>query len=181
MAQKGGGGVGKIILIVLAVLAGLGLLCAVGGWMLFGDYLKMGTALGIGSGKFNEQLQADLGPGSFGTFLPDDVDGKFVIVVGVPEDQLTPERIPEIQDLVWKAYAGAFADGGFGPVRLGVGKTLGEQQSIGWRENQITVEELVERTGVAAPATNEKFAELMAEQQGKPGIRVEITGGDEDD
>ena len=52
-------------------------------------------------------------------------------------------QIPEIQDLVWKAYAGAFADGGFGPVRLGVGKALGQQQSIGWRENQITVEELV--------------------------------------
>lgn len=168
-----GPGVGKVVLIVVAVLVGLGVLCCgIGGYMLR-DKIRAGVQFGTSSAAFDQRLKADFGPRTTMTFVPDD-DGRLVVVVGV-EGGPTPENLAESQDKAWRAYCEAYADGGMPVGSLGIGTAgqPGKSPVTSWRKNVATAEELAGRTGVTAPVTSPLFESLDPDK-----IRVS-SGGEE--
>jgi hypothetical protein len=181
MGARGAWTPGKIILLVVGILAALGLLCCGGLWVVYGDKARAGWALVRDSSTFVERLQKEFGARSAFGVEPDDKD-QVILTIGA-EGDLTPERIREVQDKAWKIYAEVFAaDGGMPVHALAVGhptgrkgrKTRGFQagQIVEWTANIVTVEELVKRTGVAAPPVSP----LIADE-----LKIESGGDSEDD
>jgi hypothetical protein len=166
---------GKIFLLVIAILAGLGLLCCGGVYAFWGDEIMSGVYFGTNSGKFVQRLQADYGQTAVFGVEPD-AQHEFVLTIGV-EGDLTPERVREVQDGAWKIVGEVFGKDGFLPVkRLAVGKPLtssmGQQGAVvDWADNIVSVEELTARTGVPAPPR----VKFLPKDLGKG--RVKVTTG----
>lgn len=189
--KPSGPGPGKVILIVLAILVGLGAVCCGGMWFLGGN-----KAWPFVRGQIALQSAAEetLGQGSTIMVMPSD-DDDMVLLAGVRD--LDPAQVPEIQDKAWKAYCEAFRDGGLEVRRIGVGTlggaarkdgegaaaepaTPGKAGISGWKKNVVKVEDVVARTGVAAPPEAEWLRELkLAAKKGGEDGTVEITIGDD--
>ena len=174
---------GKIFLLVLGILAGLGILCCGAGYLLLGDKIKAGIAFGTDSAAFVQKLQKDYGKTAvFGIEKNDRAE--FILTIGA-EGELTPERVTQVQDGAWKTFGEIFGKDGFLPVRhLAVGRPVPGGPSrqrgavIDWGKNVVSVEELVKRTGVAAPPLV-KF--LPAEINAEGGnVEVKVTTEEKD-
>ncbi len=145
---------GKIVLLVVGILAGLGVLCCGVGYVFLGDKIKAGFAIGKDTAQFILKLQKEFGPKT--VFQPvTSGPAKFILAIGVDED-LTPERVTDIQDHSWRIFAETYAEHGFAQVtNLAVGRPAkgrsGRGAVDGWQDHMVSVEELVKRTGVAAP------------------------------
>jgi hypothetical protein len=146
---------GKIFLLVVGILAGLGIVCCGGLWLVAGDKIKAGITFGTDSAAFVQKLQKDYGKTAvFGIEKNDHAE--FILTIGA-EGELTPERVTQIQDGAWKTFGEVFGKDGFLPVKhLAVGKPVGgagKQRGavIDWGRNVVSVEDLVKRTGVPAP------------------------------
>jgi hypothetical protein len=145
----------KIVLIVVGALFVLGILCCAGAWFLMGDEVMDGVKVGMGVAKLDQRLDAELEQDVV-VGLHQKGPETMVLTIGV-RDELTEERVRELQDAVWKAYCDVFADGGM-PVRhVGVGRPSGSSEVSDWREHQVSVEELEQRTGRKAPPPLELF------------------------
>lgn len=183
MSEGGKWTPGKIFLLVLGILAGLAILCCGAGYLLVGDKVIAGIRFGADSAAFVQHLQKDYGNTAiFGIEKNDRAE--MILTIGVP-GEMTPERVTEVQDGAWKAFGDVFAKNGFLPVKhLAVGKPVaGPSKQRGavveWGKNVVSVEELVKRTGVAAPPLV-KF--LPADFDGGGGVKfdVKVSGGDKD-
>src|SRR5689334_13032564 len=112
---------GKIFLLVIGVLAGLGILCCGAGYFFFGDAIKGAFSIGKDSIVFVERLQKDYGPNTVFQPIPSG-NGKLIVAIGV-EGDLTPERVTQIQDGAWKIFAEAYKEHGFAQVtNFGIGR-----------------------------------------------------------
>jgi hypothetical protein len=147
MSEQKSGNVGKIVLIIVLVLCGLGAAC--GGVMWY--FASPGIEIAKSSVSFQQALTAEFGPGV--TFQPISTQPQSVILaVGLPgSEELTEEGAREAQDKIWTLYAQSFASGGMPFARsLAVGSASGGGLS-GWEQHEISIDDLVARTGVAAP------------------------------
>jgi len=164
MSQGGGWGTGKIVLVIVIACALLGALCCGGVWMVAGDKIAAGVQIGTSSAAFQQKFAAATQPDSTIGFQADD-QGLFVVLVGVKGEDLTPERIAELQDLGWVAYCDAFEAGGFPVASLAVGKSAGAGGTpvLGWSGNKISVEDLEARTGRSAPPVSGLMKEAQLE------------------
>ena len=175
--KPAGMGAGKIVLIIVAVLAGLLLVCCGIAWFTGGTFIKGAIQLGQGSVAMAEDLQTVLGPGTTMQVVADDTEG-MVVAVGV-KGELTEERVREAQDKAWGAYCKAFEKGGFRVSHVAVGEPVspGTQNQVrGWRTHMVAVAEVVQRTGKEAPPVNEMF--LAIEQKQREAKKE--SGGDDD-
>jgi hypothetical protein len=177
MAASGSWTPGKIFLVVLLALAGLGLLCCGGVWFVAGDKIMGGIRFGVDSNKFVEALREEFGETASFALVNND-QNQFTLAVGVP-GELTPERVTEAQDEAWRIAADVFAENGFFPVShvaIGEPTTSGDANSppVNWMQNSVTVEELVRRTGVARP----KIVPFLPENLGE-NAKVVVKSGDE--
>ena len=169
---------GKIFLLVLGILAGLCLVCSVAGYLIFGEKAKSIYAFGKNSGEFVQRLQKDYGENAiFGIEKNDRAE--MVLTIGVSGD-LTPQRVAEVQDGSWKLLGEIFGTDGFLPVRqLAVGHPLKEHSGgkagavVDWGKNVVDVEELVKRTGVAAP----KNVGFLPEEFDGRRMRIKVESG----
>jgi hypothetical protein len=146
---------GKIFLLVIGILAGLGILCCGAGYFFLGDKIRSITSIAKDSVAFGENLQKEFGPTAMFQLLPNG-KAKFILAIGV-EGDLTPERVAQVQNAAWKVFAESYRENGFVPVtQVAVGRPekgvkAGRGEVSDWAANLISVEELVKRTGVAAP------------------------------
>jgi hypothetical protein len=175
---------GKIFLLIAGILAGLTIICCGAGWLMFGDKIMAGIEFGKGAAAYAVRLQKDFGNGAAFNIEHND-QGEMVLAIAVT-DELTPQRVTEVQDTAWRSMAECFKDSGFLPVKqVAVGRpsAAGKQRSnapvIGWAANCVTVEEIVKRTGVPAPPLVKFLPEEFAE--GTPGVKVKVSGGGEED
>lgn len=179
--QKSGSNVGKIVLIVVLVLCGVGAVCGGVLWY-FG---KSGFELAKSSAAFQQSLVAEFGPDvRFQPVTPQPQN--LVLAVGFGEEEdLSPEHVRELQDEVWKLYTEAFADAGMPFTKsVAVGRGHGAQQGgyvSDWEENQVSVEELTQRTGIAAPPPSsiEKLVPEKAKIKVNPPDETEKLPGGE--
>jgi len=165
---------GKIVLIVVAVLVGLGILCCGGGFLLVGDKVTAMWQFGKASTELATGLQKEFGQGTSMNFIQDE-EG-MVFVVGIPGGA-KPEEVPALQDRAWKVYCEAFQDGGLPIVGLavGTGTKAGGNLVRRWRKNIVSVEEIAARTGVAAPGPSKLFEGLDQNE-----LKVQTPGEDDD-
>jgi hypothetical protein len=173
----------KIFLLVIGILAGLGILCCGGGWLMWGDKIMSGIHFGTNSGEFVRRLQADYGKTAvFGIEKNDKVE--FILTIGV-EGELTPERVRTVQDGAWKTFGDVYGKDGFFPVKhLAVGRPMKNSAGQGgavvdWSANMVSTEELAKRTGVAAPPMVKFLPEDFA--NGRFKVSVSSTDDTKDD
>ena len=165
---------GKIFLLIVGILAGLGILCCGGIWFVAGDKIMSGIHFGTDSAAFVQRLQKDFGPTAHFSIDKND-KMELILTIGV-EGDLTPERVVEVQDTAWKAVGDTFGQHGFMPVKfLAVGHPVagGGGQSGGvrdWAGNTVSIEELVARTGVPAPP-NVKF---LPDDMGNGNVKFKV-------
>jgi hypothetical protein len=156
MAAKGSWTPAKIFLVVLAVLAGLLILCCGAGWLLVGDKVVAGFKFGIDSTEFVQELRTEFG-GKSGFALVNDDRNAFTLTIAV-EGELTPEKVVEAQDKTWKIVSEVFAENGFFPIaHVAIGEPgtgPGENpQPMNWSQNMVSIEDLEKRTGISRPKT----------------------------
>jgi hypothetical protein len=163
--QRGGWSAGKIVLVSVLVLTGLGALCCGGAFLLFKDEVTSIFRFSGGVVRLQQAVQAEVAHDAKVSLVPSDEPG-VDLALGVSEE-LSEERAEELQDQYWRIYARAFANGGFRVRRLGVGRLGGEGRgrtvdlgTVRW----VSVDELVERTGVAAPPVDEKLSPFLDEE-----------------
>jgi hypothetical protein len=146
---------GKIFLLILGILAGLGLLCCGAGWLLMGDKIKAGFAFATDVKEFEKSVRTEFGP-TAAFDLRDGGNAQFTLLIGV-DGELTPQRVTEVQDRAWKLFGEHFAKNGFFHVEeVGVGHPTSGKKRQGkgvkdWRGNVVATSELIKRTGVAEP------------------------------
>src|SRR5690242_7006047 len=89
---------GKIFLLILAILAGLGILCCGLGYVFLGDAIKSSFTFGTDMAKYAMRMQKDYGKNVVVKLENQPGSGKveFILTIGVPGD-LTPARVTEIQ------------------------------------------------------------------------------------
>lgn len=167
---------GKIFLLVVGILGGLALICCGIGWLLIGDKIVAGMHFASDTADFAQRLQKDVGANTTFDIVADD-PADMALAIGVT-GELTPERITEVQDLAWKALGAAYGDHGFFPVkRLGVGAgkagKKGKGSVSGWSAHTIAVDDIVKRTGVAAPP----LVKFLPENFGNDDSDVHVTFG----
>ncbi len=178
MSEGGKWTPGKIFLVVIGAIAGLGILCCGIGWLLWGDKVMAGISFGKNATVYVQRLQKDFGETAiFGIEKNDRAE--MVLTIGV-DGELTPERVTEVQDGAWRALGEAFGTDGFLPVRqLAVGRPVKNESGgqagtvVEWGKNVVDVDELVKRTGVAAP---KNVAFLPEEFDGK-GVKFKVKAG----
>jgi hypothetical protein len=143
-----------VVLIVVGVLAAA---CCGGLWFIgqkSQQAAKQFEELTASAERLAVRVQTDWGPGATLTVEddPSDPDSALMIVIfGVDEEDLSPERVTELQDRAWKIYCEEFAESGGWAGKVAVGRTVGPETVEGWRQNIVTTEELAQRTGIAAP------------------------------
>jgi hypothetical protein len=172
---------GKIFLLVIGILAGLGVLCCGIGYLVFGDKIVAIYKITQDSIAFRDRLRKDFGKGAAFGFEKND-HGEMIVTIGA-EGELTPERVREVQDGAWKAIGDTYGKDGFLPVKhLAVGKPVprsGDDEEmasvVDWGKNVVSVDELVKRTGVPAPPVAKFFP------TGGKHVRVQIGGKDAED
>ena len=172
---------GKIFLLIAGILGGLALLCCGAGWLLFGDKVMATFKFGQDTTRFVERLQGDFGTAAF-DFEQND-RGEMVLAVGV-KDELTEERVAEVQDTVWRAVSECFGKNGFLPVKhVAVGRpgaAKGKHSTVlEWSAHSVTVEELAQRTGVPAPPLVKFLPEDFEAEHS--GVKIDMKGGGEED
>jgi hypothetical protein len=146
---------GKIFLLVIGILAGLGILCCGAGYLFLGDKIKTIFSMGKDSMVFAERLKKEYGQAAMFQLLPNG-KAKFILAVGVDGD-LSPERVAQVQNGVWKIFAETYKERGFVPVtQLAIGRPekgvkAGRGEVSDWAANLVSADELVKRTGIAAP------------------------------
>jgi len=165
---------GKIFLLVIGILAGLGILCCGGVYAFWGEEIMSGVSVTINSGKFAQRLQTDYGKTAvFG--IETTAEKEMLLTIGV-EGELTPERVREVQDGAWRTYGEVFGKDGFLPIKhLAVGKPLTASTGqagavIDWSANVVSVEELVARTGVPAPP----MLKILPKEFGQRHMKVTV-------
>lgn len=174
---------GKIFLLIAGILAGLAVICCGAGWLLFGDKIMSGVAFGQNTAKYAQRLQTDFGADAVFELKQGD-KAEWILAVAV-KDELTPERVTEVQDGAWRALSECYGQDGFFPItsvavgRPGPGSKPGHGVVIDYSANSVPVDELVKRTGVAAPPLvsflpDDAFA-------GKSNVKVSVKGGGEED
>jgi hypothetical protein len=171
---------GKIFLLIAGILAGLTIICCGAGWLMFGDKIMAGIEFGKGAAAYAMRLQKDFGNGAAFNIEHND-QGEMVLAIAVT-DELTPERVTEVQDTAWRGMSDCFKESGFLPVRyvaVGHPSATGKHRSnapvIGWAANCVTVDEIVKRTGVPAPPMVKFLPEEFAEAHS--GVDVKVGGG----
>lgn len=186
MSEGGKWTPGKIFLLILGILAGLGILCCGGIWLVAGDKIMAGISFGRNAAAYVERLQKDFGETAiFGLEKNDRTE--MVLTIGV-EGELTPERVALVQDTAWKALGEVFGADGFLPVRqLAVGRPMKQEGGgksgavIEWGRNVVDVEELVRRTGVPAPKNTAFLPEEFDGKQVKIQVKVGKESGPEEE
>jgi hypothetical protein len=177
---------GKIFLLVVGILLGLGILCCGGGYLLFGEKIKSVIEFGTDTAAFVGRLRTEFGDTASFDLVKNDKND-MVLAIGVP-GELTPEKVPESQDKAWRAFADSFGKHGFVPVRwvaIGrpiVGSGSGKQRGTGvvdWSANMVSTDELVRRTGVPAPPLAKFLPEDLDERM--HGVKVDVKVEGEDD
>lgn len=169
-----GAGVGKIVLIVLAVLVGLGLLCCAGCWFAGGRVAWQVAGPQI---AMTQEFSSKHGEGAVLLALPDPnaqnpQEMTFILTAQV-QKPLTPELVTQIQDDAWRAYASAFAKGGLGVSRVAVAQ---HGPTPDWKANTVTAEEVAQRTGVPAPPDGEFLHEFKKDAvEDKVKLEVKVT------
>lgn len=169
MATSGGGGAGKTIAWVGGAVLLLILLCCGGmAWTgkPFFDFGKNLAQMNMELQESNSDLQI--------TFLPG-VTGQDFYAVGIVADveALSDDEIVTLQDEVWGHWCKAFAEGGAMPVHgVGIGTQGGPNGVHGWQDHTAPIDEVVERTGTAAPDSG-WFAEFMPAPT-NDAVKVEI-------
>lgn len=146
-----GMGAGKIVLIVVLVLGGLGVLCCGGFLVLFREQVGAGINLGMAGPKLAQRLAADIGPGATFSPVPGN-DGGMTMLFGIPR-AFTADEVAGLQDTAWRAYCEAYADGGFDVTGVAIG-TVDPKDPMsvkGWAEHTVSVADIESRTGVKAP------------------------------
>jgi hypothetical protein len=175
-SPKTGWSAGKIILMIAGILIGLVVLCCVAGYFVAGDQIKAGMKFGMDMAAFQKKIETDLGEGAVAVPQND------MLMIGLKENP-SPERVVEVQDLAWKSFANHFRENGFIPVNtVAVGtvvKSGGNARVKNWEKNIVTVDELIQRTGVPAPPLVKFLPPEFAEKNVK--INVEVNSDDEDD
>jgi len=165
---------GKVVLLVVGILVALTVLCCGGVFLLWGKPIVGTIRFGLDMKTLVDRLHADFGPST--RFGIKDVDQELVVLIGVDGD-LSPARVREVQDKAWKDVSETFQEHGFLPVkRLAVGRApsgSGRHQITDWDANAVTVEELVKRTGAAAP----KKAEFLPKDMDKSHIDMTVDEG----
>lgn len=169
-----GMGAGKIVLIVIAVLVGLGILCCVGGWFMGGNIAYKLTKPNI---VMHQRMTAKYGADATAMALPDQGGKDFVIVATVNLD-LTPEKVTEVQDEAWRAYVDAFSDGGVGVRRIAVARS--GSATPDWKSNTVDAEEVAARTGRPAPPDAEWLDTFRKSGKGKLEVEVKTDAPAED-
>jgi hypothetical protein len=164
---------GKIVLLVVGILVGLVLLCAGLVFVFLGDKIKSVVAIGQDTVVFVAKLQKEFGGTAVFQPVPSG-KSKFILAIGVDGD-LTPERVLDVQDRSWKLFAESYAEHGFAQVtNLAVGRPAkgrsGQGAVEGWQDHMVSVDDLVKRTGVAAP----KIASIAASDD--PIVKVTVEG-----
>lgn len=179
MSNGSGWSPGKIFLVIVCVVLGLGILCCGGVFLMYGDKIKSGFSFATEMGEFSIRLQNELGKGSMVTFQQND-KLEWIMVVGLP-GELTEERVREAQDKAWKAASEIFAKDGFLPVKeVAVGTPVkpspGSTGGVsGWAKNSVRIDELVQRTGCPAPPV----MKLIPNEVG--GARLDIKAESDDE
>jgi hypothetical protein len=173
---------GKIFLLIVGILGGLALLCCGGLYLLIGEEVIAGIKFGQDSIAFVERLEKDLGAGTTFDIAGED-QSDMAVAIGIT-GELTPERIAEAQEKGWKALAESYGKNGFFPIkRLGVGTTRGGRKGkgsvSGWTAHVVSVDEIVQRTGVPAPPMV-KFLPKDFEKGGGGGFSVQVNGSSDD-
>lgn len=178
MSEGGKWTPGKIFLLILGIVAGLGVLCCGAGWLLWGDKIKAGVSFGQNATVYVQRLQKDYGEKAIFGIEKNDRQ-EMVLTIGV-EGELTPERVTEVQDGAWKALGDVFGTDGFLPVRqLAVGRPLEHEGGgksgavVEWGKNVVDVETLVQRTGVPAP----KNVGFLPEEFDGKRVKIKVSVG----
>ena len=173
---------GKIFLLVAGILAGLAVICCGAGWLIMGDKIMGGVAFGQNTAKYAQRLQTDFGSES--VFELKQNGNEWVLAIAV-KDELTPERVTEVQDGAWRALSECYGTDGFFPLTAvavgnpGPGSKPGHGVVVNYAENSVPIDELVKRTGVnAPPLVNFLPSEAFA---GNSNVKVTVKGEGEED
>lgn len=168
-----GMGAGKIVLIVVLVVLGLGAICCGIGALFVGPKMKQGIQFGTSTAAFAQKLIAEFGDGSTFNPVPGE-SGGFTLLVGIPRD-FADDEVAALQDRVWAAYCECHAEGGYPVSGVAVGRVDPANPTAvkGWMKNMIPVADLESRTGKKCPKVLEFMAEAM--QQGHVKIRADGT------
>ena len=170
MSNGGGWSPGKIFLVIVCVVVGLGILCCGGVFLIWNKEIRATYDVTMDSVAFVQRLQAQYGPSTAFQMLPDG-DKQFIIAIGV-EGELTPERVAEVQDGVWKILSEVYGKNGFVPVRhVAIGHpsgSPGSQAVQDWPKNMVSAEDLVKRTGIQPPPV----MKLIPTSKGGGRIRI---------
>ena len=153
------------LLIVLLSAATIGVCCG-GAWLLVPEAAHDMARFGAGFGTFYGAVHEELSTGAHAELV--DEDGEWVLRVGVaPGDELTPERVAEVQDLAWRIYVRSWERGGVPLARIAVGRAESDENITvairGWQEHVVEVDEVVRRTGIPRPPTA-RFLEAPEEE-----------------
>ncbi len=179
MAERKGWTPGKIVLVIVAGVVVLGLaFCAVLGIVLR-DYIKTAVHSVKGMTQLTATMQKHLGGKIAVTMLPNDRN-ESVLLLGV-EEELTPERVVELQDLYWREYAANFAEGGFAVKHVAIGRRTAKGLVSDWAKNSIPIEEVAARTGVPVPPVDPNLKVFDQSDSGSPSVEVRFGHDEEDD
>src|SRR5438552_18564814 len=91
---------GKIFLLIVGILVGLGAPCCGGVWFVPGVKIMSGIHFGKNSIAYVERLRKDYGPTALFGIEKDDRQN-LVLTIGAG-GELTPQRVVEVQGGAWK-------------------------------------------------------------------------------
>ena len=141
----------KIVLWIVLGTAGLCALCC-GAVFLFSKDARDTVSVALRMIDFGKAMQQRYGAGAQ-ISLTERNDGggrEMIFAVGLPA--FDPERVAEEQDALWKLFAESFREGAPPVTHFAVGVPAAGSSKVKWEaEHKVAVEELVRRTGVAAP------------------------------
>ncbi len=169
---KQGWSPGTIIAVIFISLIALVGICCGGFWIGFGDYVVAFKQVGERQQAFQASLRQEY-KGPVGVTLHRG-GSEVTLLVGLPEAP-AEDDVEMFQDRVWELYAESFSEGGWPIDAVAIGRHRGTEKVGGWHDHIISVDKLVERTGVAAPEVPESIEFLL--QQGQ----VSFESGSDDD
>ena len=146
----------KTLKIVLWIVLGGAGLCAVccGAVFLFSKDAREAVNVGMRQWKYLSAIHTRYGAGAQISFTvrKDESGQRAIMAVGIPN--FDPAKAAEEQDALWKLFAESFKDGALPVTHLAVGVPAAGSTNVSWEpEHLVPVEDLVRRTGIAAPPT----------------------------
>jgi hypothetical protein len=143
----------KIVLWIVLGITGLCALCCAAVF-LFSKDARQGVAVAWRHASFIQAVHKAYGAGTqvSHTHRLDESGRESILAIGIPG--FDPEKAAAEQDAVWKLFAENFREGSLPVSHVAVGVPVAGPAMVDWKtEHQVPVEELVRRTGVAAPPT----------------------------